>query len=403
MNTKEYLTLFQNELFSSCIPFWLKNGQDKQFGGVLNCLDRQGNVFSSEKGVWMQGRTAWTFANIYNKLNKDDSYLQFSKSCLDFEKKYCIDRDGRMFFTVTREGKSLRKRTYWFSETFYIIANAEYYLATGNKTYLEEAKYYFNLVYKIYLDPSCDPYKTTSKTYNQTHHLKTLANPMILLNVTSIMREADINNSCYYNDIITTLIDDIKCFYKPELNALLEKIGIHNEYDCESQSCMIVKPGHDIECSWFLFEEGIKRKDNELKEFAKKIFIDAIKIGWDNKYGGVFFIKDLANSPIEAYERDNNVWCPDNDMKSWWPQCEAIIASLMIYKETKEEVYLEWFEKTTKYAFKHFSDVEQGEWFKCLTREGEVTNSYCKGDLYKGAFHVMRMLSKCIVMLKDIK
>ena len=47
-----------------------------------------------------------------------------------------------MYFTVTREGLPLRKRRYWFSETFYIIANAEYYIATGDVAYLDEAVKY---------------------------------------------------------------------------------------------------------------------------------------------------------------------------------------------------------------------------------------------------------------------
>ena len=39
-----------------------------------------------------------------------------------------------MYFTVTKDGRRLRKRRYWFSETFYIIANAEYAKATGLET-----------------------------------------------------------------------------------------------------------------------------------------------------------------------------------------------------------------------------------------------------------------------------
>ena len=74
----------------------------------------------------MQGRAGWTFSYLYNHIEKDKRFLTVAKNCIDFAEKYCVDRkDGRMYFTVTREGKPLRKKRYYFSETFFIIANAE--------------------------------------------------------------------------------------------------------------------------------------------------------------------------------------------------------------------------------------------------------------------------------------
>ena len=143
MNMKKYYDLFTSELKESCIPFWLKYGQDKENGGVTTCLDRFGEIYSEDKSVWMQGRCGWMFSYLYNNIEKNPEYLTFAKSCIDFAKKHCIDEtDGRMYFTVTRDGQPLRKRRYWFSETFYIIANAEYFMATNDVAYLETAKKY---------------------------------------------------------------------------------------------------------------------------------------------------------------------------------------------------------------------------------------------------------------------
>lgn len=116
---KEYYEQFRVELLDSCVPFWLAHAQDAQYGGLLNCLDREGQVYSDDKSVWMQGRAGWMFSYIYNHIDKKEEYLALAKSCIDFATKYCIDGDGRMFFTVTRDGRPLRKRRYWFSESFY--------------------------------------------------------------------------------------------------------------------------------------------------------------------------------------------------------------------------------------------------------------------------------------------
>lgn len=51
----------QSELKKS-IDFWLKNGMDEVNGGVYTCLDRRGEIYSTDKSVWMQGRCGWIFA-----------------------------------------------------------------------------------------------------------------------------------------------------------------------------------------------------------------------------------------------------------------------------------------------------------------------------------------------------
>lgn len=297
-----------------------------------------------------------------------------------------------MYFTVTRDGKPLRKRRYWFSETFYIMANAEYFMATKEEKYLQTAKKYFDFVYGMYKDPTTDPFKITPKGCAETRNTKTLANPMILLNVANIMRDADEENFAYYNEIITGLIADIKCFYKPEYKATFENVKVDdNSVILESSPCRVINPGHDIECAWFLLEEGIKRADEGIISFAETMFNDAFEFGWDKEYGGITYFKDILGLPVEAYE---------HDMKLWWPHNETIIASLMFYKYTGKEKYKEIFDKVCDYAFTHFSDKEYGEWFGYLRRDGKPTQPPCKGHTYKGPFHVMRMLAKCVLMLK---
>ena len=384
--------LFKDELLSYCAPFWLKYSQDNEFGGILNCIDRKGEIYSTDKSVWMQGRCGWTYSYLYNNVDKNPEYLKFAKSCIDFAARRCIDKsDGRMYFTVTREGKPLRKRRYRFSETFYIIANAEYYAASGDKTYLEAATKYYDFVYGMYKDPSCDPYKITPKSYAETRNLMSLADPMIMLNVTSIMRLHDKERYDFYDRIMTGLISDIKNFHSDEYGAMLENITSDNKIVLDSAPCRVVNPGHDMECSWFLLEEGVKRGDKDLIAFAAKIFDEAFARGWDDEYGGITYFKDLLGKPVEAYE---------HDMKLWWPHNEAAIASLMLYRTTGETRYADIFERVTDYSFARFSDREYGEWYGYLHRDGTPTLPPCKGHTYKGPFHVMRMLAKCFLMLE---
>ena len=142
---KEFLLEAQKwakEELEICTNFWLKNGLDKENGGVYTCLDKEGKIYSTDKSVWMQGRCGWIFAYLCHAYGVKEEWLAASKSCLDFMEKYCINREcgDRMYFTVTADGKPLRQRRYCYSEAFYCIANAEYYGITGEREHLERAR-----------------------------------------------------------------------------------------------------------------------------------------------------------------------------------------------------------------------------------------------------------------------
>ena len=134
--------LWTEQELERCVSFWLKNGMDHEHGGVYTCLDRTGKVYSTDKSVWMQGRCGWMFSYLCHVYGVKQEWLEASKSCLDFMEKYCINRAAgdRMYFTVTKDGKPLRQRRYFYSEAFYALANAEYYGVTGETACLERAR-----------------------------------------------------------------------------------------------------------------------------------------------------------------------------------------------------------------------------------------------------------------------
>lgn len=379
-----------------CADFWLKNGIDRENGGVYTCLDRKGEVYSTDKSVWMQGRCAWTFAHLCRLYGKRDEWMEASKSCLDFMEKYCInpDADGRMYFTVTAEGKPLRQRRYCFSEGFYAIANAEYYGLTGEKVYIDRARKAYELIYKLNNGLIADPTGLGPKTIPETRTGRALADPMIFLNIISVLRRVDPEHREEYDKRSAECTEAIfKYHYHPELKCTLESVALDGTPELWYTAGRVVNPGHDIECSWFLMEEANYRKDEEIHKTAEQIFRNAIEAGWDNTYGGLLYFIDCLGKPTEAYE---------HDMKLWWPHDEIMIASLMAYRDTGDEYYADWFFKTLDYCKEHFADPEYGEWYGYLRRDGLPTEPSTKGSTFKGPFHLPRMLSMTDKMLDEI-
>lgn len=133
-----------------CAAFWLEHGMDKEHGGVYTCLDRRGEVFSTDKSVWMQGRCGWIFSWLCHLYGPREEWLEASRSCLTFLEEHCINHGagGRLYFTVTEDGRPLRQRRYCYSEAFYAMANAEYYGVTGETECLKRAR----RAYELYWD-----------------------------------------------------------------------------------------------------------------------------------------------------------------------------------------------------------------------------------------------------------
>ena len=384
---QETQTWVREELKRS-VDFWLEHGMDSEHGGVYTCLDRAGRVYSTDKSVWMQGRCGWIFAYLCRLYGVKEEWLKASKSCLDFLETYCINpnAEGRMYFTVTEDGKPLRQRRYYYSEAFYCIANAEYYGVTGDAEHLARAK----RAYEIYWSLSRGGNDATGlgpKGIVETRSGRSLGIPMIMLNVTAIMRRVDPENAPLYDERADICVHDILTYHhKPELGCTLENVGMNGEFRDKVTEGRIVNPGHDIECSWFLMEYANLHHNTELHTKAEEIFRMAIERGWDDEYGGLLYFVDCLGNPPESYE---------HDMKLWWPHNEIMIASMMAYRDTGDEYYLEWFKKTLDYCKVVFSDPEHGEWYGYLRRDGKPTMPAAKGSTFKGPFHLPRAL--CMV------
>jgi len=135
MDFKKLSEQYKNELFNNILPFWLEKSQDTEYGGYLTCLDRQGNVFDTDKFVWLQGREIWMFATMYNKVEKRQEWLDCAIQGAEFLKKFGHDGDYNWYFSLTREGAPLVEPYNIFSYTFATMAYGQLAKATGNKEY----------------------------------------------------------------------------------------------------------------------------------------------------------------------------------------------------------------------------------------------------------------------------
>lgn len=390
MNVKEYIKSwaesYKKDLTENIMPFWMKYGLDRENGGVYTCVDRDGSLMDTTKSVWFQGRFAFICSFAYNNVEKNQEWLDAAKSTLEFIEKHCFDEQGHMYFSVTAEGKPLRKRRYVFSETFAAIAMSEYALATGDQHWAKRAIQVFEDTQRFLATPGFLPAKFEADVKLQGHSIV-----MILINVGSCIRKV-VDDPKLTQQIDESIEKLKKYFIHPEFKCLLETVGENGEF-IDTNMTRTINPGHCIETSWFIMEEAkLRGWDKPIFDLALQVFDWSWNWGWDKQYGGIINFRDCKNLPPQDYSQD---------MKFWWPQCETIIASLYAYLGTGDEKYLYRHERISEWTYAHFPDAEYGEWYGYLHRDGTVAQP-AKGNLYKGPFHIPRMMIKGYMLCQEI-
>lgn len=383
---KQLAQQYKSELLDRVMPFWMEKSIDKEFGGYFTCLERDGEVFDTDKFIWLQGREVWMLSTLYNKVEKRQEWLDAAIQGAEFLKKYGHDGNLNWYFALDREGNPLVEPYNIFSYTFAVIAFGQLSIATGNQEYADIAKKTFDIV----LSKVDNPKGRWSKAAPGARSLKSFALPMILCNV-ALEIESLLDKDFLDKTIETCVHEVMDVFYRPELGLIVEHLGTNNEMvDC--MDGRLLNPGHAIEAMWFIMDLGKRLGDQALIEKAVKIALAEVEYGWDEKYGGIFYFMDRLSRPMQQLE-----W----DQKLWWVHIETLITMIKGYELTGSEECLAWFERIHDYVWSHFMDPEHPEWFGYLNRQGEVLLTL-KGGKWKGCFHVPRGLMQVYQSLERI-
>jgi N-acylglucosamine 2-epimerase len=365
---------YRDQLLNDTIPFWFPRSFDREYGGFLFMRDADGSLIDDDKSVWFHGRATWMLATLYNTVEQKEEWLEGARLGYEFLINKCFDSDGRMFFHMTRDGQPIRKRRYFFSETFAVIAFAAYAKATGSDEIAAKARELFGSC----MDYAAHP-ETLPQKYTAVRQVKGVGIPMILLNTARQVSDTIGDPRC--RPLINACIDEIKTYFvKDDIRCVMEQVAPDGSI-IDHIDGRTLNPGHAIEAAWFILNEAkLRGNDPELIALGCRMLDYMWERGWDKKYGGIFYFRDVYDKPVQEY------W---HDMKFWWPHNETIIATLLAFVLTGDEKYARWHKLVHEYSYQHFHDRENGEWYGYLHRDGSLSQS-AKGNLYKGPFHLPR-------------
>jgi N-acylglucosamine 2-epimerase len=379
LNFHELAERNRRALLDDVIPFWERHSPDPEHGGYFSCLDRRGEVYDTDKFVWLQARQAWTFAMLCNRVEKRPEWLRMSESGIRFLEKHGRDEEGNWRFALRRDGQPLVVAYNIFSDCFAAMAFSQYALASGDGRAAGIALSTYRNVWRRRENPK----GRYSKAGSGARRLTTLVLPMILINLSAEMEwqlPAD-ERERVLDECLPAVMDLCRDRERGLVFEAVNPDGSHP--DCFDGR--LVSPGHGIEAMWFVMDLARRRGDRKLAQAAVETTLSSLDFGWDREHGGIFYFLDAMGKPPDRLD-----W----DQKLWWVHLETLVALAMGHAITGDQKCLEWYGKVHDYAWRRFPDPEFGEWFGYLNRRGEVLLPL-KGGKWKGCFHVPRALLLC--------
>lgn len=376
---------YRNQLLNDTVPFWFPRSFDTEHGGYLLMRDADGSLIDTDKAVWIQGRACWLLATLYSTVEAREEWLEGARLGYEFLKNKCFDAQGKMYFHVNQAGEPIRMRRYFFSETFAVIACAAYAKASGDQEAAELARKLFGICLE-YVSGE----RVMEPKFESTRPSKGIGIPMIMINTAQQLRETIGDPRC--DEAIAAWIESIeRDFVKDDIRCVMEQVAPDGSI-IDHIDGRTLNPGHAIEGAWFVLHEAkYRNNDPKLILLGCRMLDYMWERGWDKEHGGILYFRDVYGKPVQEY------W---QDMKFWWPQNETIIATLLAYEITNDPKYAAMHKQIHEYAYTHFHDKENGEWYGYLHRDGRIAQT-AKGNLFKGPFHLPRQEWYCYTLLKN--
>jgi N-acylglucosamine 2-epimerase len=369
---------FRSQLFRQVLPFWETHSPDAECGGYYTCLDRVGEAYDTDKFVWLQARQAWMFAHLC--LVEEDRPAWRELACLgaDFLLRCARDDRGRLYYALTRDGKPLMQPFSIFSEGFGAMSFAACAKLTGEDRYREAAE----ACLEQFLARRSAPKGPWNKSVpGGGPALEALSIRMMLLNMLLEMQWM-LPEAKFEQLGAECLADVTRRFLDADRNVLFENVAPDGTH-ADTPAGRTINPGHGLEVLWMALEMAGRLGRTDAIEPCLGAILPTLDLGWDRPWGGLLYRIDARNKPL--YEI---CW----DQKMWWPHAEALIVLAMAWRLTGEAAYLQWLQRMWGYVADHFLDVERGgEWFGYCNRRGDRLLD-CKGNRWKGCYHVPRAL-----------
>ncbi len=388
------LKAVREELLYEVIPFWEKRVADREYPGYLNCFDRRGNLSDARKPGWFVGRTMYTFAALYNTLEKRQEWLDIARTGRLFMNGSFYAGAGRFQQMMSRDGRVLKGPVSIFTDHFAVKGLYEYVKACPGQEGQRDKELAGQLSDALFGHVK-DPLVLASEGIPAgfQKHAVNFMTLLVALESRDLFGEK-------YGEILKKCVErSLYEFASDAYEAPFEYIGTDGKPKPEGEG-RLIDPGHTMEAMWFSMKAGEKCGNTEYGKRAMQVLDWVIERCYDEEYGGFYQHVDLDGTLEDRFKTNDYAGVPVAwDDKIWWVQAEGLYALAMSALCHENEKHYAYFLKMYDYVQRYFRDKEYGEWYSVLKRDGTVMWD-AKGFELKGPYHVPRCLMQLTILIE---
>jgi mannobiose 2-epimerase len=364
----------RQHLLTRVLPFWARHSVDRDHGGFITHLARDGAVTDpSHKFLVMQARMVYSFIT-GAALGGPADWRAIAQQGAGFLLRIFrdIQYDG-WFWSVTRQGRPAdsRKRMYGHAFTIYAlaefarIAGDSHALAAANHTWSLCAEYLWDRAHGGVIEEANRAWTPADPGHTMGTHLHTLE-ALLALNDAMGMNQ-------YWSHV--RRVADLIVTHMVDTSAGCAIEYFHPDWSPNAEARRgLVDYGHNLEAAWLLLRVDRLETTPAYRRVARGLLDYVLRFGLDTSYGGVFS-HGPRGQPATVRE------------KIWWVQCEALPAFLLAHLVFGDERYWNAFVNVAGFCLAHLHDPEYGEWYHSTAEDGTPRDT-TKGSAWKAAYHV---------------
>ena len=391
----DLLHRIEADLRGNILPFWIAHAVNRPAGTFHGSLTNALVIDpAAERGALLSSRILWTYAGAYRQY-ADPAYLAMARLAHeDLMTRYHDPQHEGFYWSIDAGGRVLRDRKQIYGQAFAIYALSEYHAATGERGPLDRAIALFQRLEQHareqrhggYLEAFArdwspiadmrlsDADQNDPKSQNTMLHVMEAYTRLLTVWPDPALQSA-------LRALVEVMLTRI-------LNPRTMHLGLFFTHDWQPTSDKI-SYGHDIEAAWLLTRAAAALGDAafsaRVRGVALKIADVTLAEGTDTD--GAIFNMGAPSGMID-------------DTREWWPQAEAVVGFVDAWQLSGDARYLAAAAHTWDFIERNLIDRKNGEWFRGVTKAGEVMETFEKVGFWKCPYHNGRMGLELVARLR---
>lgn len=418
-----------DHLFSVLLPFWMRDGVDREHGAFYTCFNNAGDrlastnkyIWSQGRFLWMVSRFAWAFperlgtkglAEAREAARRGAEFLMAHALLPNGNSAWVLDAEGKPILT-DRKGGLLpvkpgdRLDLGITADQFLVYGMAEYARMADDRKAYDFALRLFDSVQRRLASGDFLTFPHDTPAGFRSH-----GKPMIMVETAQELADVAVHfrDPAAFRLIETaraSMREVLDVFVRPEHRRIFELVRTDGSLAVEQMLGSYYNPGHSLEDAWFLMHLARRLGDPKPVAAATEVVRWMAADGWDSESGGLPQFQHIeGGQPRGTVRRENDGDHMIRELtenwsnRLWWVHSEALYALILSYEHTKDPWFLDTYWKYHEYVFRTFPnpDGKVGEWIQIRDRKG-VPEDKVVALPVKDPYHITRalmLLVKCL-------